>query len=144
MLAGTRRHVGLLLVTLVALAACSTEATPSASSSRTISGTLTLLQDQAVGLDQGGQHCAGTGPFQDVRPGAELAVTDGSGRVLGTASLVSLRGALVPPRCDYSFTIPAVATADSYSIALGERRLGTFARDDLENRNWEVNLAIGP
>ena len=133
-----------MALTVVALAACGNQVTSSLAGGRTLSGTLILLQDQAVALDQEGRFCAGTGPHQDVRPGAAVVVADRAGHVLGRGPLVPVRGALVPPRCNYTFEVVGLGGTDRYVIRLGERELGTFAADELDAREWEVALAVGP
>ncbi len=121
-----------------------TESESSTTGAVNLAGAITLLQEHQVLVDESGLECAGTGQFNDVRPGAEVVVSNDSGRVLARAGLVVVRGTPKPPQCDYRFSIDELPAASSYSFRLGARDLGRFSRADLAARSWQVRFAIGP
>lgn len=134
--------VSVLLVS-VALVACSSSAKPKAStppstsaSTVTVAGTVTLVNGTSVrAADPAGSLCYTSGnspifpsasPFDDVKGGAQVVVTDASGKTLGIGTLgsgVTTRAADPNgdhPDCEFHFTVSGVPDGQSfYGVKVG-------------------------
>jgi hypothetical protein len=78
-------------------------------------------------------------------PGATITISDGQGNVLGSGKLAG-RGLASPDpsACSFSFSVPGVPRAASYTVAAGSK-LGsvTYSYEELSNSNWKVALNLG-
>ena len=79
------------------------------------------------------------GGYDDLRVGAQVVVSDGSGKVLATSNLTG--GVLSSDGCTFTYSAE-VADADFYSVDVTHRGALTYSRAELENANWEVDSEI--
>lgn len=106
----------------------------------TIRGTMTLGLDGAqVTFNQGGSTCVGKGGFDDIRPGAQVRVTDGSGQVLAVGQLDG--PGVVAEGCVFSFSVQ-VPPADFYTVEVSHRGGLTYSRAEMESRGWTVAFSL--
>ena len=90
-----------------------------------------------------GTTCAGTGGYSDIRTGVNVVVKDGTGKVIGTGTLLDDPDAdTVFGRCSYVFSVP-VTDADFYSVEVGRRGALTYSRAELEAQGWTVGFTLG-
>jgi hypothetical protein len=93
-----------------------------------------------------GRRCAGTGGYADIRFGADVTVTDASGRVIGTGTLVQgirVKRGSATTDCLFRFGIRDLPTTDFYGIEVSDRGIVTYSLDELNDANWDVDLTIG-
>ena len=118
--------------------------------SRRIGGGVTLtIVDQRWPV---GEKCAGTGPYGDIRAGARVVVTDGTGEILGTGRLDQGYG--VAPRvggfsvatdqCWFPFDVGRVARTPTYRILVSGGAAATRSERQLAATHWNVELSLGP
>ncbi|MGK5737289.1 hypothetical protein [Micromonospora sp. URMC 103] len=119
------RHLILPAVLLAALAGCSSgdpKPTPaaaanSAPATRIVSGTLQLEGADSFAFD--GSTCAGAGGYDDIRPGAQVVITDNASATIALGKLDNgvIDGTL-PGRtadlCKFTFSISGVPTGKGY------------------------------
>jgi hypothetical protein len=92
-----------------------------------------------------GVSCAGgTGGYNDVGPGMAVVVRDNDGRVIGTSALDPGGEAIENYACEWTAVVEDVPTGeDYYSISVGRRGEQVYTGDQLEERDWEINLTLG-
>jgi hypothetical protein len=128
--------LALLAGVVIAIILSSSAGTPS----HTIIGSLTLTDTDE--LWSKGDDCQGSGGYDDIRTGAQVVVKDGSGRLLGTSSLLS-GTASDSFSCDFAFFVDDVPDADFYSVEVSHRGEITNSRKELEDNAWIVGLTLG-
>lgn len=106
----------------------------------TIIGGLTLTDTDEFWSK--GDDCQGSGGYDDIRTGAQVVVKDGSGKLLGTSSLLS-GTASDSFSCDFAFFVDDVPDADFYSVEVSHRGEITNSRKELEDNAWIVGLTLG-
>jgi hypothetical protein len=150
-----RTLIAFLLVGL--LAGCSSGADKPAATTTTqptysITGTFKLLglEDDQVGdsdfgtgtytVDDSG-NCSGTGGYDDVQEGVQVAVADEAGTVIATGYL--LTGEQTGDGCLFRFKIDDIRPAKFYKIAVGRRGELSFSHAEMEAQNWFVEFTLG-
>ena len=111
----------------------------------TINGTFTLHQEDLVDRDE--TSCQGTGGYDDIRDGLEVAVTDAAGTVIGLGRLSSKPGedTFAGRRtCEYEFTVSGLPDASFYGVEVGHRGVVRFSAADLAQKGWAVEVELGP
>lgn len=98
-----------------------------------------VLRDQD-GWVEIGDECRGDGGYSDIRQGAQVRVSDGSGSLLATSSLEAgeRRGRF----CDFAFTIE-VPDADFYTFEVTSRGELSYSAEELEERGYIVGFELG-
>lgn len=105
--------------------------------------------DAAVAIARVGSRCVGneavkSGGFDDIVPGAQILVKNGSGTILATSVLGE--GVVTEGRtyhfCEFPFSVQNVPASDFYVIEMGSRGGMTYSVQDLEQQNWQVSLKL--
>jgi hypothetical protein len=112
----------------------------------TVEGTIQLRQEfdrDVLWLDG---FCGGTGGYDDISTGSNIVVLDGSGNTLATTTLETREG-FDPTEgssnvCEFVFTVQ-VPEATFYTIEIGHRGGPTYSLAEMEDNDWQVDLAIG-
>jgi hypothetical protein len=93
-----------------------------------------------------GQPCkAADIGYSDIGKDTPVTVNDGSGAVVGRATLGEGRlrvTVLARQDCVYAFSL-SLPDRDSYVVEVASRGSVTFSRADLQRAGWTVTLAIG-
>lgn len=135
-----------LSTTLLALGLAATSACGGASSTartgsptHTLNGTVTWYDAPASA-----QGCAsgGSNSYDDLLPGGQVTVFDGTGRLLGIGILTGPRPGRNSLECQLGFTVPHVASAASYGIEVTHRGTVSFGDGTLAAQGWDVALSI--
>jgi len=102
-----------------------------------------------------GGTCSSDSGFDDIRDGAEVKVADEAGKIIGLARLESGEQVLSgremtwhdwvvydPSICEYRFQIEVEASADFYSLAIGNGSRGalTYTQEELQRG---ITLSLG-
>lgn len=113
------------------------------SGSETLSGAVTIIDDDFRNRDLG-DSCTGTGGYGDISPGAGVRLSDGEGNIISNTTL-SAGGITGSRRCSLFFEFTDVPNREFYVLAIGNGRRGdlTYSRDELIERDWDVDLTIG-
>lgn len=114
----------------------------------TLTGTFELTSyDMGFRTDQ--PTCEGYSGFDDIRLGTEVAVYDGSGKVLGQGSLGAGRPGSVDwgedrsYTCTFDFTVPDLPKSDFYKVEVSSRGDLLFSYGELEEQGWSVGASLG-
>jgi hypothetical protein len=82
---------------------------------------------------------AGDG-FSDLVPGGQVVVADGSGDVLGTASLNG--GTLSVLGCTFTFTVPDLPPEPFYEVTVTHRGTLTYSAQELATKGWKIASSV--
>ena len=118
----------------------------------TINGTVDIFQD--VGFLAGQSYstsnfssangtCQGSGGYSDLAPGVSVVVYSDTGDVLSTVPLGQGHDLQSNVGCEFTFTVPNLPDASSYSVEVSHRGKLTYTKEQLESNNWTVALSIG-
>jgi hypothetical protein len=127
--------LAVLIVGTVAAVAYSKVANPQ----HTITGTMTLFD--ASGYASGAEGCAGKDGYQDIQAGAQVTVSDESGKLLATSQLG--RGDDNRPYCVFAFKVDGVPTAKVYQVEVAHRGKVAYSASDLAAAGWKADLRLG-
>lgn len=118
-----RIGLGVASVALVCVGACGGE------SKFTASGSLGI-----VALDAATDDCSsGTGGYSDIREGAEVVITDASGKKLAVDSLLTGREYQESGLCVFDFSVKGVPSGKGpYSVEVASRGDVTFTEDEAD------------
>jgi uncharacterized protein YodC (DUF2158 family) len=76
-----------------------------------------------------------------VNSGTNVTVKNGDGKLLGVTDLSS--GVTVGSyRCKFSFELE-VSKSDFYSFDIGNRDEVSYSKDELESKDWNLELTLG-
>jgi hypothetical protein len=109
----------------------------------TVTGSLLLTYSTGV-LNLDDVNCQGMGPYDDIKPGSQVVITDQSGAVVATAALGTgkLIGSGLTRQCQFSFTANSVPKGHTfYGIQLGRRGSIQYTESDLDRG---PQLKLGP
>jgi hypothetical protein len=127
------------LVTLVVVGIVAYSHRSSAAPKHDLIGTFTLTDTSSSFTTP----CVGTGGFSDITPGAEVTVSDGSGKVLAIGALDG-GDAGGTSDCVFSWIASGVPKASFYKIEVSHRGGVTFSYADLSAQNWSgIGLTLG-
>lgn len=144
-------------VTLAIITGCSGAAAtrePTATSEPTperftIDGTFTVYDAGGIHLERAGtgartQFCAGTGGYDDIRPGVRVVVRDGDGSTLATGQLEYDAEAdeATEDECPLVFEVD-VPRSEFYAIEVGRRGELTYSFEEMETQGWRVDATLG-
>jgi hypothetical protein len=112
-----------------------------------------------------GQSCAGWGGYSDVGDGTSVTITDGSGNLLGSATLSGgtanavangnqvlhyndgigdFNGPQVAEtECDFTFSVSQVPQVSFYQVEVGNRGKQSYSLSQMEQNGWFVGLTLG-
>lgn len=110
------------------------------SESNTITGTMSLF-DIDSGWDEG-DTCFGSGGYSDISSGAQVRVTDQEGKTLAVSELGSGRSK-TGFDCTFSFTIDDVPKAEFYEVEVTHRGKLSYSHEEMEKRDWAVEVSLG-
>lgn len=113
----------------------------------TITGSIQIF-GQSDSVTSSGDTCSGAGGYDDIEEGAQVTVKDGDGDLLATADLGP--GEVTDEdnstdsftQCDLPFTVD-VPASDFYVIEVSHRGEISYSREELEKKNWKVELSLG-
>ena len=107
----------------------------------TLTGTFVLF-DTSGSIGGGESRCFGTGGYSDIDEGAEVAVHDEEGDLIGSSQLDSGEP-IEELACEFRFVIEDLPDAKFYSIEVSQRGDVTFSKSELEEQDWKVELSLG-
>ena len=128
----------------LAITACGSTATDTG---QALTGTVGTINYIIPG--NGTVECKADNP--DLRPGAGVRVTAPDGTLIGTSTLQApYRDVPEAPDpslqdpCVYPFTVAGLPDAEIYQVALASDpdQVVAFTRQDLEDRNWSIQLTF--
>ena len=129
---------------LIAIGAAALFATACAGAPKgqTISGTFQLVDKDISRL---GQECRGTGGYSDIQSGLDVIIKSGSGNIIAKGNLGSdnYKGEYSRVTCNFPFSIGRIPKSKFYTIEVGRRGALTYSYDELEERDWKVELNLG-
>jgi hypothetical protein len=111
----------------------------------------------AKGTD--GDDCAGRGPYEGVREGARVEVSDARGRPLASGQLGGGRSGTLSGgepgsdlerlgqdalTCTLAFRVGGLPRAESYAIEVGDRGRVVYPAEDLRRLGWDARLSLSP
>jgi hypothetical protein len=110
----------------------------------TITGSITLFDDDEWRGRTVGTSCSGSGGYSDMRGGAPVVVRDENDELIGS-SFVSEGVLETSTSCSFSFVVEGVRTSKFYAVTLISERRGaqTLSHDDLTARDWRLDLSLG-
>lgn len=106
----------------------------------TIFGSITLISFD--GLVTNPAPCHGTGGFDDISNGAQVVVSDGNGKVLGTSMLTNAT-TQARTRCRLEYRVPGLPKVAFYQIEVTHRGKIVKSFHDLDLANWHVDSTLG-
>ena len=108
----------------------------------TLSGTVTVVDADVLGLELG-DECFGDGGYDDLNAGAQVVVADEKGTTLSTGRLSS--GAYDGLGCVFSFELADVTRAPFYALSVAGENRGElqYSYDELADADWSVELSLG-
>lgn len=114
-------------------------AAPSTESTVLVAGTLDLMDAYSDGT---GTACSGSGGYSDIADGAQVVVTDASGKTIGVGSLVSgvstdLVGNI--GTCEFTFAVRVPSGVGPYAVEVTHRGKISFTEADA----GDVKLTLG-
>ena len=113
-------------------AALSPTPTPSASSSATgiVIGALDLTGEG--NFTKSGKSCTGAMGYDDIKPGAEVDVSNGSGETIAFADLGN--GIVTDGNCEFVFTFDSIPRGEGiYKVTIGSRPGPSLHESDIES-----------
>ena len=113
-------------------AALSPTPTPSASSSATgiVIGALDLTGEG--NFTKSGKSCTGAMGYDDIKPGAEVDVSNGSGETIAFADLGN--GIVTDGNCQFVFTFDSIPRGEGiYKVTIGSRPGPSLHESDIES-----------
>lgn len=130
-----------LLLILTAGCGSPTAPTPATSTTATAvftaSGGLTLTQGPYTGA--AGTTCSGKGGFADITGGAQVKISDASGKVVALGELET-GATLTFTDCYFSFSVDGVPdSGDIYGVEVANRSVIQFRKADAES----IELTLG-
>jgi hypothetical protein len=93
------------------------------------------------------EACAPVGPFKDIANGTDVVVRDGSGKVIGGATLPDGTGeeddatdhaGSTTHICEFEFAVPGLVTTGSYAVQVGNKPEQKMSLDNLQARFWQL------
>lgn len=86
--------------------------------------------------------CVGAGGYSDITPGAEVILTNQSGKILGATGLSA--GVAAVDLCQYTFTIHNVPDDQAqYAVEVTHRGKVVKSKAEMQASNWTIELTIG-
>ncbi|MEA2576491.1 MAG: hypothetical protein QOD78_79 [Chloroflexota bacterium] len=102
-----------------------------------IAGTFTLTDSG----DTFFPSCSGNGGYSDIRPGANVVLRDGDGKLLSTGALGAGVGS--GSQCVLDFSLPEVPEVSFYTIEVGKRGNLSYSLADMKSMGWAIDLTLG-
>jgi hypothetical protein len=148
------KSLGVVAVAALVLATGCGQATKAAPA-RGLSGTMELSDEKSAGSIYKCQF--GAGGYGDIKPGAQVTVTDGSSHVLALGTLgagevltsvpVSIYGkstaAPTPSGCRFPLVVNGIPDVPFYGVEVAHRGVQRYSRQDLDSAKWTVHLTLG-
>lgn len=102
----------------------------------TVSGTLELRKEG--GFHQVGSQCVGDGGYSDIAPGAQVVVTDDTGKTVGVGSLGA--GSWIGSHCEWPFEVEVPDGSAFYGVEVSHRGRVQYPADELAE---PITLTLG-
>jgi len=113
-------------------------------SKQMLRGSITVIDTDfyySSSVETNGSSCYTSGGYSDVNSGTNVTVKNGDGKLLGVTDLSS--GVTVGSyRCKFSFELE-VSKSDFYSFDIGNRDEVSYSKDELESKDWNLDLTLG-
>jgi hypothetical protein len=113
-------------------------------SKQMLRGSITVIDTDfylSSSVETNGSSCYTSGGYSDVNSGTNVSVKNGDGKLLGVTDLSS--GVTVGSyRCKFSFELE-VSKSDFYSFDIGNRDEVSYSKDELESKDWNLELTLG-
>jgi hypothetical protein len=115
---------------------------------QTIIGTILLSGESSIVASDLGKPCQGEGGYDDIRPAAQVLVTNAQGEPVATGRLsdgVWVESALGTQLlyCQFSFEIEVPGGEPFYTIEVSHRGELTYSAQELEDLGWTLALELG-
>jgi hypothetical protein len=108
----------------------------------TITGSLTLTDSSSNYASlSNGQSCSGKDGYNDITNGAEVQISNETGKILAIGSLGS--GTIQSGTCVFPFSVSHVANASFYEIDIANRENVSVSKSELESDDWAADLSLG-
>ena len=104
-----------------------------------LTGEFTLNDEDIIGT---GDHCFGTGGYDDFGPGMNVTVRDGNGSIIASGDTVSSDAFPDNYSCTVEFAVE-VDDVEFYAIEVGHRGELSYSKEELEEQGWNVSLVLG-
>ena len=113
------------------------------SEKHTLTGSLSLSDSSSFGSLNPGDSCQGSDGYDDIVPGAQVVVTDQSGKTLQTGVLGA--GSYDGSSCDFDLKISNLPDASFYRLQIGRETRGTmqYSLSEMKRNHWQVSLTLG-
>lgn len=91
-----------------------------------------------------GHACFGIANFDDISPGMEIVVSDGTGRTVAVGRLEEgyTTGDDYETPCVLPFAVEDLTIADFYRVELGTRGAFRYSYEELEAQDWQVDYDL--
>jgi len=113
-------------------------------SKQMLRGSITVIDTDfylSSSVETNGSSCYTSGGYSDVNSGTNVTVKNGDGKLLGVTDLSS--GVTVGSyMCKFSFELE-VSKSDFYSFDIGNRDEVSYAKEELEDKGWNLELTLG-
>ena len=133
------RQKRLIVVGVIVLATITFKGIPFLGFNHNIKGSLTLKDDFFGGV---GQFCNGGGGYGDIKSGRQVLVKDHKGETLATGEL-GIGKIISNNHCQFAIEVNGVRKAEFYTILIGRRGDLTYSYQEMEDKNWELNVSLG-
>jgi hypothetical protein len=118
-----------------------TSSAQSGTSDKTITGTVAVTDTDAHWISVGAS-CTGTGGYSDQAEGAQVTVTNETGRTIGLGTYDAGSVTSVGT-CTFPFAVTGLPSAQVYSIEATHRGQLHYTPAQLDQENWNVSLTLG-
>ena len=133
------RQKRLIVVGVIVLATLTFKGIPFLGFNHNIKGSLTLKDDFFGGV---GQFCNGKGGYGDIKSGRQVLVKDHKGETIATGEL-GIGKIISDNHCQFSIEVNGIRKAEFYTIQIGRRGDLTYSYQEMEDKNWELNVSLG-
>ena len=97
-----------------------------------------------------GQDCQAIPGYSDVRPGGQVTLTGGDGRLIATGRIgqgsltsTNILGAKSTPECRFPFDVAAVPYSAFYTVRFWGRRPFLLSYQELVADRWSLSITLG-
>ncbi|MEO9126902.1 MAG: hypothetical protein ABI262_19790 [Microcoleus sp.] len=133
------RQKRLIVVGVIVLATLTFKGIPFFSFNHNIKGSLTLKDDF---FGEVGQFCDGRGGYGDIKSGRQVLVKDHKGETIATGEL-GIGKIISDNHCQFALEVNGIRKAEFYTIQIGRRGDLTYSYQEMEDKNWELNVSLG-
>jgi hypothetical protein len=130
-----------------ALASCLTLLAACGLEKKTLQGSvqLTAYESTIMYIGPDDKRCVLSDEWSPFRVGSKVIVKDESSQTVAVGEVNKSEFIeMSPPArgCKVSFTVKDVPSSKFYSVEIGGKEAGTYKKDELDSKNWTLDLAI--